>query len=244
MKASPEQQRRLLDVQAIDTRMGRAAHKGRTLPERQQLAALADGYAAAREALHRTRSVVELSQAEITRLEDDVATVRARADRDSARLSTSTSAKEAVTLESELATLMRRAAELEEVTLVVMERLEVEDAAFRAAENLYNDLAAQRAELEHKIAAEMAVIAEQRAAAQVERDEVVRDIDSDLLALYEETRQRYGLGAAMLRNGVSEGSNMALTEADLSGIRQARPDEILFCKDSGCILVRTDESGL
>ena len=41
MKADPEAQRRLLDLQAIDTALAQLAHKRRTLPELAELETLA-----------------------------------------------------------------------------------------------------------------------------------------------------------------------------------------------------------
>ncbi len=244
MKASPAQQQRLLDLQGVDTLLGRIAYRARTLPERKTLDELQAGLSSAKAVMVEARSVVELSQAEVRRLEDDVATVRARAARNEQRMASSTSSKEAVTLEGELETLARRTAELEEVTLVVMERLEAEEAALAVAEAEFGALNDQRAELEKKIEDALAELSIERKHATLQHEEIKKDIDPELFDLYEETRQRYGLGAALLRGRVSEASNMALTESDLSSIRMAAPDEIIFDKDSGAILVRTAESGL
>ena len=46
------------------------------------------------------------------------------------------------------------------------------------------------------------------------------------------------------RAGVSQGSNMALTGADLAEVRAAAPDAVVLDPESDCILVRTAESGL
>ncbi|MFC4223655.1 zinc ribbon domain-containing protein [Lysinibacter cavernae] len=244
MKASQGQQKKLLDVQAVDNRLGRLNHQEKTLPERKALSDLQAGLSSAKETAIRARGIVEASQLEIRRLEDDVATVRARAARDEQRMATSTNSKEAVVLEGELETLARRTAELEEVTLVVMERLEAEEAVLAEAEAALAGINDQRIELEKKIAEAIVSIGLEREEATDQRQALVAEIDPELLSLYEETRQRYGIGAALIRRGISEGSNMALTESDLASIRAAAPDEIIFCKDSGAILVRTNESGL
>ena len=64
------------------------------------------------------------------------------------------------------------------------------------------------------------------------------------MALYDRQRTRYGIGAALLTRGVSQGSNMALTGADLAEVRAAAPDAVILDPESNCILVRTAESGL
>ena len=40
MKAAPDQQQRLLDLQALDTRLGQLQHQMRSLPEHERLEAL------------------------------------------------------------------------------------------------------------------------------------------------------------------------------------------------------------
>ena len=46
--------------------------------------------------------------------------------------------------------------------------------------------------------------------------------------------------AARLVGAVSEGSNMALTGADLAAVRSAAPDAVVLDPESNCILVRSD----
>jgi predicted nucleic acid-binding Zn-ribbon protein len=62
-----------------------------------------------------------------------------------------------------------------------------------------------------------------------------------MLAIYEKTLAKRGVGAARLFHGTSEGSGMQLSPGDLAEIKGASEDEIVFCPDSGCILVRSAE---
>ena len=50
-----------------------------------------------------------------------------------------------------------------------------------------------------------------------------------------------GVGAARLFHGKSEGSGMMLSPGDLAEVKAAADDDIVFCPDSGCILVRSAE---
>jgi predicted nucleic acid-binding Zn-ribbon protein len=77
-----------------------------------------------------------------------------------------------------------------------------------------------------------------------QRAELVATLPSDLVALYERQRERYGFGASHLRRGISSASGVALTESDLAEVRNAAPDDVVLCPDSNAILVRTGESGL
>ena len=73
------------------------------------------------------------------------------------------------------------------------------------------------------------------------RDELAATFEPGLLAVYEKTLAKHGIGAARLFHGTSEGSGMQLSPGDLADIRKAAEDDIVFCPDSGCILVRSEE---
>ena len=74
-----------------------------------------------------------------------------------------------------------------------------------------------------------------------QRDEFAAGLDAGMLAVYEKTLAKRGVGAARLFHGTSEGSGMQLSPGDLAEIKAAAEDDIVFCPDSGCILVRSAE---
>lgn len=238
MKATPAQQQLLLTLQDLDNATARLRRKRTTLPERAQLAELQDEAAAAKDAFMSIQREIDAQAAEIARLEDDIETVRARRERDASLLAASTSPKEAQALQSELDTLERRQNELEERELELMEaneetqaRFDAASAALQSVDGRRTDLSAAIAEAEARIDAELLSYNEERAGLSAE-------VQGDLRELYERTRERSGIGAARLRGNVSEGSNMALTPAELSSIRSAAPDDVVLCPQSGAILVR------
>lgn len=244
MKAAPEQQRKLLDLQAIDTELIRLARREAQLPERAKLDQIAADHAATRDEFMAQQRLLEDTQLEMQRLDSDVALVMERLHRDESKLDTSTSGKEASALTHELDSLKAREQQLEEVQFVVMERLDAEQQAFAAAEAKLQQLQDTRRDVQNALDQAIAEIAHERAQIGASRAEIASSLPTDLLGLYEELRERYGIGAAMLRGKISEGSNMALTDADLVEIRETDPNEVVFCQASGCILVRTEESAL
>jgi len=244
MKATPEAQRALLDLQALDTRLAQLAHRERTLPEREALARTDAEADAARSALAAARGSQEDASAELGRLEADTAVVAARIHRDGERLVSSSSVKDVAALEAELASLRRRQSDLEDMELAIMERLEAIGEEVGSAQAALDEVETRRAALQAAIDDALAQIAAERADVERRRAEEAARTEAELLALYERQRARYGIGAALLRGGVSGGSGVALTESDLAEIRRAAPDEVVLCPDSGCILVRTAESGL
>lgn len=246
MKADPEVQLRLLDLQAHDAALARLEHRRRTLPEIAVIADADTRLAALRADVVRAETEVGDLDRELRRLEDDVDQVRRRAERDQQRmLSGAVPAKELESLQHEVETLTRRQSDLEDTELEVMERRE--DAEARAGEVRaeVEQVTAARSEAEQARDKAFAEI-DAEAAADTEARAVLADgLPADLMALYEKVRAASGgVGAAMLRQRRCEGCRLELMGAELRAAQAAPPDEVLRCENCRRILVRTTESGL
>ncbi|RNL84987.1 zinc ribbon domain-containing protein [Halostreptopolyspora alba] len=247
MKAEPADQIRLLDLQEIDSRLDQLAHRARTLPEIAEVERLDSDIEELRSKL--TAAETELSDLdrEQRKAESDVEQVRTRSERDSKRLDSGqvSSPKELEKLQSEIASLRSRQSELEEVVLEIMERRE---AAERRRSELREELAsleATRDAAEERRSSAMVEITNERASQQERRERVAAEIPEDLLAFYGKLRDQYdGVGVAALQYGRCQGCKLALSTAELGGMRSAEPDEVLRCEECRRILVRTSESGL
>lgn len=240
MKASPADQARLLEVQADDARLDAIAHRRRTLPVLADIARLSGeiGALAGRLGEASTRAG-DLSRA-ASKAEGDTATVRARLDRNNARLASGQgSAKDLQAMSQENTNLDRRIGVLEEAELEVMEQLE-------EARSAQAELAATR----DGLVAELDRATEQRDAAQADldddaarvrphRDALAAQLPADLLASYERKRRSSGgVGAAALVDGRCGGCRLQLNVSELNAIRAAPADEVLECDECGRILVR------
>ena len=124
LRAAPQDQEKLLDLQAIDTRTQQIAHAKRTLPQLAELTALAASDDTLRRRLAAEQGTLDDLRTELRRIESDVEVVDTRMARDSTRLQGTASAKDAQGLEHELASLGRRKSDLEYMELAVMEKLE------------------------------------------------------------------------------------------------------------------------
>ncbi|MET4780101.1 hypothetical protein [Glaciihabitans sp. UYNi722] len=244
LKASPDDQAHLLELQAIDTRLQQLDHRARTLPEGSTLAGLSSDADALRVERLSATGAVEDAQLELSRIESDVAVVEARVKRDTDRLQGSSSVKDVAGLESELAGLRKRQLDLEEIELTVMERLEGLEAATAELRATSDALQATITEVTAERDAALGTITSERTHSEANRSTIASKLPEDLLALYERQRQRYGAGASLLRGGVSGASGVKLNESDMAVIRAAAPDDVVLCPDSNAILVRTSESGL
>lgn len=245
MKADPAAQRRLLDLQAIDTALGQLAHRRGALPElaeieegSKRLTELTDAVAAA-------RAEVQDLDRDVRRLEMDVEQVRARAERDQQRMQAGgLPAKELERLQHEVESLARRASSLEDDELELMEKREQAEAVLAEAESARDAVAAQVADATGRRDAAYAEIDAETGKRTTERATVVPDVPDDLLKLYERIRGNTGIGAALLRARRCEGCRLELSGSDFADIKKAAPDEVIRHEECGRILVRTETSGL
>lgn len=247
LKADPEHQLRLLDVQALDARLAQLAHKRATLPEHVELATRSARLAELRDLVVAAETEDGDIAREQARAEADVDQVRARADRDQRRLDAGQvgSPKELQSLQHEIGSLARRQADLEDVVLDLMERREAAQArlaALAAERDTVTEEAATLSASRDAATAELDAEAERVTA---ERAAAADGLPDDLLTLYDKLRGQFGgVGAARLHRRRCEGCRLEVNAAELGAIRAAPPDEVLRCQECRRILVRTPESGL
>jgi len=248
VKASPEAQLRLLELADLDAELRRLEHRRRGLPEHVELERLEQRDAELRD----TMASLDAEQGDLQRAqakaEADVDQVRLRIDRDRQRLDAGqvSSPRELENLQSEIASLGRRQAELEEIVLDFMERREDAQGRREAAVSERTQNAAAREVVTARRDTAVGEIDEQAGKAADRRAAVTQEVPADLLDLYERIRKQHdgGVGAAALRRGRCEGCHLSLNTVDLNAIRAADPDEVLRCEECRRILVRTAESGL
>lgn len=237
-------QRRLLDVQDADLRAQQARHRRAHLPVLAQIEELAARAADLdEERVARSTEVSDIRR-EVTKAEDDVQAVRARADRDNARLNAGQgTSKDLQALQSELEVLTRRQGALEDVEIEAMQRLEDAENALAAAAKQHDAIVAQIAELAVERDAEFAKIDAELATIVGAREAAAAGLDAGLISLYERLRDHQGgIGAAALVGGQCQGCHMSLNAGDLAAIEAAPADQIVRCEECGRILVR--ESGV
>ena len=244
MKANPADQARLLDLQELDNHLAQVTKKSKNLPEAATLEELSTELASAKESQREKLGIVDELAAEVKRSESDVEMVQARIAKDTERLDHTSSAKDAQGLEHEIQSLRERLSALEEVELEEMERLEQAEAELSGADQAVTELMSRVDEATQALDAAKAELEADYQATTAKRTALAADIPSDLLALYEKQRERYGFGASLLQRGISSASGVALTESDLAQVRAAAPDDVVLCPDSNAILVRTSESGI
>ncbi|WP_166984660.1 zinc ribbon domain-containing protein [Canibacter zhoujuaniae] len=238
MKASREQQLALLELAKLDTEVARHNRSLKQLPQIAKLRELETQAATARAHYLEAQRALEAAEVQEKRTSDDIETVLKRLTQDEKRLTAASDAKLAQNLQHEIATLLTRKENLE------LQELELGEITADAQKNLaetkavLDAIATQGKETQQEAKAAAAEIRAQLEATQEERLNKETRIPKELLTEYEEMRGRTGIGAAALRNGVSEASNMKLSPGELAEINAIPEDEIIYDPQTGVILVR------
>lgn len=241
--ASPAQQRRLLDLQEIDTEVRRLRHRRAHLPEQQALDENADTlrrisaeYASAREKLER----LERQQ---LRHENEIAAVESRRRGEEGRMYSGviTSERELDALRSELTSLRARKNELEDALLEVMEQREELESLVGALKERHVELTGRVQELTAARDAAATDIDAELASASARRQTVAAELPAEVQAYYEDLRARKdGVGVAQLQGRTCMGCRLQLTQTELEELRRDAARELARCAQCGRILVALD----
>jgi uncharacterized protein len=246
MKADPQDQLRLLDVQAIDTALQQLAHRRKTLPQYAEVDGLAKVIGALEDERVRAETDAGDLDRDIARLEREVESVRQRANKDQERLTDGRlPARELVALEHEMTSLKRRQSELEDAELELMEKRETAQAALDAVDGKISSARERREAAEAKRDLVLSEISKEEQWKIASRRPLVADLPAELVTLYDQIRsQQGGLGAAPVRQGRCGGCRLELAGADRARVKAAPQDEVVRCEECRRIMVRTAESGL
>lgn len=196
MNAETARQLRLLDLQAIDTRLDQIEHARTHLPQLAELADLSGKAQLIDDQLVRSRTELDDISREVAKADADVQQVRDRVARDQARLDAGTgSAKDLTAIQHELVSLARRQAELEDIELEVMERAENAQSDVSELERGRGELTVRIQALEAARDDALRVLDAEAAEVAGPRGTVAAEAGDDLVALYEKIDPLPHLGA-------------------------------------------------
>jgi predicted nucleic acid-binding Zn-ribbon protein len=240
MKATLREQHAILNIQNFDFTFSTLTNKAANLSEIAAIHSLtikADNARDLRIAAETEHSDVKR---ELARAEGDVEQIVTRINRDEARLASGTaSPKELEQLQHEIGTLGIRRAELEEIELEIMMRIDGIKARITELSEQESALAAEITELEIKKANALAVINSDIDATKSDRASEITSIGAELVALYEKIRaSNNGTGAAALVGNQCKGCHLTVNNVELQRIASLAEDEVVRCEECRCILVR------
>ena len=236
------QQRLLIDLQDIDSRLARLRHERKHLPVLGRIESVIERLKTnTREAI---QADVALSEAKtrVTRSEDEVGQVVRRAEVLRERLhSGNSAARDLSAIQGEIDQLGQRQSALEEAQIAAMEAL---DSAREESERLKqeeSDIRVAGRELTAKRDAEFARLDQEIDSLEKQRADLAGTVEAALLSDYEAVRASTGgLGAVALRGRAVEGGAVEISPQELARIVAAPQDQVIHAEENDVIVVRMD----
>ena len=240
MKASKSVQEKLLALQALDSSLIQLEHKANNLPVAKILDEKTIAHASARDLCVAAETEKSDIKHELSKSEVDVEQVVSRIERDEKRLASGLGTpKELEQLQHELSSLAKRRAELEEIELEVMVRIEALDQRISSLSQERDALHEEVIKFSKEKDAALEEITRAKNSTIGERNALTAEIEPELLALYEKIRTSAdGIGAARLHAGQCQGCHLTINAADLSRITSLPDNEVVRCEECRRILVR------
>ncbi|MEE1823015.1 C4-type zinc ribbon domain-containing protein [Streptomyces sp. BE20] len=246
MNAAPADQIRLLDLQAIDSKLDQLAHRRRSLPEHAEIEKVNADHIALKDLVVAAQAQLGDTTRELTKAEQDVEQVRARSARNQQRLDSGAinSPKDLENLQHEIGSLAKRQGDLEDVVLEIMERLESAQTRVTELTARLEHSTVVLTEAEGRRDAAFAEIDGEVAKIRRDRETVAAVVPADLIKVYARLReQQGGVGAARLYQRRCEGCRTEFSITELNAIKAEPVDKVVRCENCGRILVRTADSG-
>jgi Zn-ribbon protein, possibly nucleic acid-binding len=229
---------RLLALQGIDTAIDRLSMRKEVLESGGELAAARNEADAAERALGELRLQLDVVGRDGSKLEHEIDSLTQKAAAENKRLydGSIANAKELESIQHELENLKRRRSDREDEMLGLMEvREELERRAAEAQAT--SEALRERVETVGGAALEELTSIETELEAKVsDRRALVPEIEPDVLELYEDLRkQKKGIGAVALVDGVCQGCHEQLSAMELDKVK--RVEGVRRCEHCRRILV-------
>jgi predicted nucleic acid-binding Zn-ribbon protein len=215
---------RLLALQEIDTAIDRLTARKRTLESGDELAVARAAADAAERALGELGLQLDVVGRDQARLEHEIESLSQKAAAEDKRLydGSVVNAKELGSIQHEIENLKRRRSDREDEMLGLMEVREELERRTAEARTVSDGLRARVEEVGGAGLDELRDIDTELQARVNERQRTLPEIDPDVLDLYEDLRkQKKGIGAAALVDGVCQGCHEQLSAMELDKLKRA-----------------------
>jgi uncharacterized protein len=230
----------LLVLQDLDTHIDQERHRRGHLPEREELAQLeqviAQKQATRSEVASQLAEVVsrqEAAERELKATEDRVAQVNTRLYG-----GTVTASRELQAMATDVDGLRKRASELEDRVLALMEGREPFDTEVAELNSQLAALEARQQDLLSSLVTAEAEVDADIATLSAQRPKAAGAVPEPLLSTYERLRARLGgVAVARLIGGRCDGCHLTLPAVELDRIRHGSAGTLEYCEQCGRILV-------
>jgi predicted nucleic acid-binding Zn-ribbon protein len=237
MKATPQHQETLLELNRIDLQLRRNQKQIDEINRGEQVQAQRQLLLANSERLLVARNELDALELELTRAETDLKLVEGRIAKDETRLQQSSNQKDVQGIQSELQSLDKRRGELEDAELVLLERKDEMLANLKTIEF-------ERAEIQSALEAlereQTSGLAKLNSGQQLLREDRARNLGlltAEVAEHYEKLFAR-GVGVGRLDGLICDACGMTLSGDSIDAVRNTPADELAHCGECGAILVR------
>ena len=237
MKATPQHQETLLELNRIDLQLRRNQKQIDEISRGEQVQAQRQLLLANSERLLVARNELDALELELARAETDLKLVEGRIAKDETRLQQSSNQKDVQGMQSELQSLAKRKGELEDAELVLLERKDEILANLKTIE-------LERAEIQKALEVleneQTSGLAKLNSGQQLLREDRARNLGlltAELSEHYEKLFSR-GVGVGRLDGLICDACGMTLSGDSIDAARNTPADELAHCGECGAILVR------
>lgn len=237
MKATPQHQETLLELNRIDLQLRRNQKHIDEISRGEQVQAQRQLLLANSERLLVARNELDALELELARAETDLKLVEGRIAKDETRLQQSSNQKDVQGMQSELQSLAKRKGELEDAELVLLERKDEILANLKTIE-------LERAEIQKTLEVleneQTSGLAKLNSGQQLLREDRARNLGlltAELSEHYEKLFSR-GVGVGRLDGLICDACGMTLSGDSIDAARNTPADELAHCGECGAILVR------
>jgi uncharacterized protein len=215
---------RLLELQSIDTAIGRLTARRAALEGGAEVVAARTEAERAEQELGELRLALDTFDRDGAKLEHEIDSLTQKAADEESRLfgGAVANAKELESIQREVDNLKKRKSEREDELLVVLERREEVERRAREAETVTAERRVAVDAVAGDASRELDEVEAELTARRGEREALAADIDPELLELYDDLRrQKKGVGVAALVDGVCQGCHEKLSAVELDRLKRA-----------------------
>lgn len=238
MKVTEKQLEDLFELNALDQLIATKLNQIRQLQANSRATELHDQLTAAGQALLDASKREEALALDLQRNTVDLELVEQRRIRDEQRLNEAKNPKDVAGLQAEIATLKRRQAELEEVSLDLMERQQVVQDEIRQLTQNRELIRSDSAEVSAQVEGEMVKLQSSIELDRQHRERLSQLLTAELLALYAAKSQK-GIAVGRLSGPQCGACQMTIASAEYSRLIAKPIDELIECPECSAILVRS-----